>query len=275
MERPWLSVMGLYKFDSTIFDGFKLPDGVDRDNLLNELMSELAELEVVYPNPEVFKFILEKWSGTRYPVWKHLYETTQYKYLPLNTHNMSTIGKDIQNTTQDSMDDFTLHREDKTNSDRDIDSRYEDNLSGDQKSNDKELTKGNDAFSSVENKNDWVVGFNNSDKVLHNSMDDSLKSTDDWNTDKTGNDNSDWRKQEHNTEHSDDILNGTTDRTEMSGRLKEDITEDIIDRVKNSEGNPGQYSRQMLIKQEREIAEFDIYNYIVKDFKKRFCIQVW
>lgn len=275
MERPWASILGMYQVNPEIFDGFKLPEELDREALLNELLAELAELEVVYMNPDVLKFIIDKWSATRYPVWKHLYETTQYKYLPLNNHNMATMGKDVQNTVTDSRDDFILHREDVSNRDRDIDSRYEDSLHGDEKANDKELTKGNDAFNSVENVNDYVVGFNSSDKVLHNSRDDTLKSTDDWNTDKTGNDSRDWRKGEASTNHTDDISHDVDDRTDMSGRLKEDITDDVIDRVKNSEGNTGQYSRQMLIQQEREVAEFDIYNYIIRDFKRRFCIQVW
>lgn len=275
MERPWASILGMYQVNPEIFDGFKLPEELDREALLNELLAELAELEVVYMNPDVLKFIIDKWSTTRYPVWKHLYETTQYKYLPLNNHNMATMGKDVQNTVTDSRDDFILHREDISNRDRDIDSRYEDSLHGDEKANDKELTKGNEAFNSVENINDYVVGFNSPDKVLHNSRDDTLKSTDDWNTDKTGNDNRDWRKGETSTNHTDDVIHDVDDRTDMSGRLKEDITDDVIDRVKNSEGNTGQYSRQMLIQQEREVAEFDIYNYIIRDFKRRFCIQVW
>lgn len=55
MERPWASILGMYQVNPEIFDGFKLPEELDREALLNELLAELAELEVVYMNPDVLK----------------------------------------------------------------------------------------------------------------------------------------------------------------------------------------------------------------------------
>ena len=48
-----LSVLGLYNWDSTIFDGFRLPDTVDAETLRNLIFSETSELEVLYSDPSI------------------------------------------------------------------------------------------------------------------------------------------------------------------------------------------------------------------------------
>lgn len=44
---------------------------------------------------------------------------------------------------------------------------------------------------------------------------------------------------------------------------------------KSEQGNIGVTSTQQLIKEEREISMFNIYDQIVQDFKQRFCIMVY
>lgn len=273
--NPWISVLGLYNYDETLFDDFIIPEELDKETLVEEIMARLAELEVIYPNPVTFKRTLKFWSKSRLPVWKHLYDTTMYKYYPLNNHNMSTIGKNIENVEFESKDDFISHISEDNTKDRTEETHYTDSLNGDEKSNDKELTKGNDAFNSVEQDNNWVYGYNSPSKALRNSEDDTIKNTDEWNTDKTGNDNRDWRKSETSDRGTAETIRDNKSRWDKSGRLKADVTDSVNDTVKNSEGNTGIYSRQMLIQQEREVAEFSVYEYIIRDFKKRFCIQVW
>lgn len=271
----WISVLGLYNYDNTVFDEFVIPEQLDKETLVEEIMARFAELEVVYPNPDSFKRILKFWSNSRLKVWQHLYDTTVYKYNPLNNHNMESIGKVTGNVEYESKDDYISNTTEDNGKNRTENTHYSDNLSGDEKANDKELTKGNDAFNSVENDNNWVYGYNSANKALRNSEDDTLKSTDKWNTDKTGNDNRDWRKQEASNKGITESETENKSRWDKSGRLKADVTESVNDTVRNAEGNTGIYSRQMLIKQEREVAEFSVYEYIMRDFKKRFCIQVW
>ena len=53
-----VSFMGLYSYDQSIFDEVQLPDGIDRETLLNNLMVETAEFEVLQPDPGMIKIIL-------------------------------------------------------------------------------------------------------------------------------------------------------------------------------------------------------------------------
>lgn len=271
----WISVLGLYNYDNTVFDDFVIPEELDKETLIEEIMARFAELEVIYPNPITFKRVIGFWSKSRLANWQHLYDTTMYKYNPLNNHNMESIGKIIGNVETESKDDYISHTTTDNTKNKSENVNYTDSLSGDEKGNDKELTKGNDGFNSVEQDNNFVYGFNSANKALRNSEEDTIKTTDEWNTDKTANDSRDWRKGETSEKRLNENEKDNSSKWDKSGRLKADVTESVNDTAKNSEGNTGIYSRQMLIQQERELAEFSVYEYIIRDFKKRFCIQVW
>lgn len=78
-----LSIRGLYEWDNSIFDGLTLPDGMDRGALLNLLVSELAELEVIYPDPDRMKAIITSWSKANYSVWDRAWKALQLEYNPI------------------------------------------------------------------------------------------------------------------------------------------------------------------------------------------------
>lgn len=67
-----VSFMGLYSYDSSIFDELQLPDGIDRETLLNNLMVETAELEVLQPDPGIIKIVLGWFSRKRLPQWQRV-----------------------------------------------------------------------------------------------------------------------------------------------------------------------------------------------------------
>ena len=82
-----MSLLGLYKWDNTILDGLRVPDGVDRSTLINNLLRECAELEVLYPQPEAMKFFVGEWGKERLPVWERLEATLHYDYDPISNYD--------------------------------------------------------------------------------------------------------------------------------------------------------------------------------------------
>ena len=48
-----------------------------------------------------------------------------------------------------------------------------------------------------------------------------------------------------------------------------------ITRTRTEQGNIGITTTQQMIKEERDVSTFDIYGYIVRDFKERFCVLVY
>ena len=82
-----MSLLGLYNWDSTILDGLSVPDGVDRNVLINNLLRECAELEIVYPQPDALKFFVGEWAKERLPVWEKLAATLRFEYDPISNYD--------------------------------------------------------------------------------------------------------------------------------------------------------------------------------------------
>lgn len=92
------SILEIYNFDPTIFDGLKLPKLSDirnvqeivnnpfipsKDLLIGHILMNLAEISVVYTDPAILKRMIEIWSNVRFQTWLPLYETLLYKYNPI------------------------------------------------------------------------------------------------------------------------------------------------------------------------------------------------
>ena len=87
-----MSVMGLYNWDNTLFDLLTLPEGMDKNTLVDNLLVELSELEVLYPNPVVMKNLIGVWSDKQLDIWNRLYQTTQYEYNPIENYDRYESG---------------------------------------------------------------------------------------------------------------------------------------------------------------------------------------
>lgn len=73
--------------------------------------------------------------------------------------------------------------------------------------------------------------------------------------------------------------NGTVDNTgTVTNNITSNSTSNDVDngtRTLHSRGNIGVTTTQQMIEQERNISEFNIYDYIVRSFKRRFCIMLY
>lgn len=181
-----LSILGLYQWDEHILDNMQLPSGIDRDLLVPDLLSECAELEILYPNPDTFKTILKAWSGHRKPVWQRMVDASKLQYNPIENY--------------DRMEEWT------------------------------DTGSGN---SSGEAKN-YVAGYN------PNNLGNPPGMVEQDRTNSTAN---------------------NSGSSHHSGR---------------THGNIGVTTSQQMLEQELSVAnKLDIYNYIIRDFKTRFCIPLW
>lgn len=83
----FLSIAGLYAFDNSIFDDMVLPDGVDEDALIWGLLSETAELELLYPDGDFMRNGLKYWSKANISAWTRIYNSTIMDYNPIENYN--------------------------------------------------------------------------------------------------------------------------------------------------------------------------------------------
>lgn len=82
-----LSLLGLYQYNEQLFDGLRLPSGVNKDTFVNNLLAETAEFEVIYPDAEFMANMIAVWSEKELPVWEKLDETLHYDYDPISNYD--------------------------------------------------------------------------------------------------------------------------------------------------------------------------------------------
>lgn len=108
----WLSIQGLYEYDPSVFDGFDSPSYTDPNNevhvlnkndVINNICLECAELELVYPSVEMMKFAIGVWSASNYDAFCKMYATQLVKYNPI-----WNVDADITQTRED---DRTINRD--------------------------------------------------------------------------------------------------------------------------------------------------------------------
>lgn len=260
-----LSLIGLYNYDTSILDGLteQLPVGVDSDTLKNSILAETAELEVIYPDPSVMKTMIGVWAKAMNRVWQKMYNTTTLEYNPIENYDRaeewtdSGTGKRTNETsgTGKITDEGTYNG--KTVIDNDVSTSGTDTG--------KTTGSSSDNSSNLHN----VTGFNSDTATLDNSDVYSGNGSTETNTSAT---TSGTTAQDQTTTTTDS--NGNTRTTEDSGTDTEN-TENSSTHTGRIHGNIGVTTSQTMIKQEREIAEFNFIDYVVDGFKQRFCLMVY
>ena len=92
-----LSVIGLYHYDPSLFDTLQLPEELDRDTLIGNILLECAELETFIAEPEVMKEALGYWSKKNLDNWQHIYDVMVKEYDPLWNKDGTYTETEIRN----------------------------------------------------------------------------------------------------------------------------------------------------------------------------------
>lgn len=82
-----LSLITLYEWDNTLFQHVNFPPSIDKQTAVNTILSQNAELEVVYSDPAIMKQALGWWSAGRQWSWKKYAELLELEYNPVENYN--------------------------------------------------------------------------------------------------------------------------------------------------------------------------------------------
>lgn len=179
MSKAMISVLGLWYSDKTILNDMVLPSQVNRDILVPELLSQCAELEILYPDAGFLRKIVEAWSKASLFKWQKLADTMDLEYDPISNYDRHEEWTNSSESNPGSI--FTTAQQGYENS-----------------------------------------GFVDASRVTASGKD------------------------EEDSEH--------------KGRMW---------------GNIGVTTSQQMIESERSVANFNIYQVIINDFKERFCLQIY
>lgn len=89
-----MSVMGLYEYDNSIFKDFHLPEGIEKQLIVDSILMECAELEVIYPSPVMMQKAIDVWSAAHVTIWERLYKTTLLEYNPIHNYDRTEEWED-------------------------------------------------------------------------------------------------------------------------------------------------------------------------------------
>lgn len=206
-----LSILTLYNNYPDIFDDMYIPEGMDKELLINSITTELAEMTVLYSNPIVLKPLISVWSHKEKYNWDKLIATTKFDYNPIDNYDRTETET--------------------------IAGRKSTTASGSQNA-----TTENNLLVSSDNVHKQA-GYNT------NTMFD--------------------------TESDTGSVNNTGTVTNNIASNSNSNDTDNTERTLHSRGNIGVTTTQQMIEQERKIADFNIYDYIVQSFKNRFCLMVY
>ena len=225
-----MSLLGLLQWDDTLFDLLVVPTALNKENLINNLLAETAELEVLYPNPTVLKNLIGIWSNKQLDVWNRLFATTQYEYNPIENYNRHEEGSTEGGTTE-------TH-------------------SGSDTRTISEVTGGRDTTNATGKTGHWVAGYDAPTPTAQN--DGLFKQSRD--------------EGEGETTIAYGGTKGTTDALAHGERV---ATTNEGEHELHAHGNIGVTTTQKLIREQRDIERFNLYDIIIEDFKMRFCILVY
>lgn len=82
-----LSIMGLYLYDNTVFDELELPAGVDRQRVIDTIITDLAELSLVYADGDTMRKLIGIWSSAHVANWARIYRALSEDYNPLHNYD--------------------------------------------------------------------------------------------------------------------------------------------------------------------------------------------
>ena len=95
--RATISILGLYNLNDTIFDNLNLPADVDHGTLVNNLLAELAELELIYSDFNFMKFMIGVWSSKELPTWERVVKASNKVYDPIENYDRIEEWRDNLN----------------------------------------------------------------------------------------------------------------------------------------------------------------------------------
>lgn len=246
-----LSILTMTENYPEIWINASFPSDITKQDIIDKICIECGELELLYSDPDILKYMIRNWCRTESHVWEKLADTLDLQYNPIYNLDVTYEETRTPNLTKERTPNLTDTRNT---------SGYETRTP-----NVTETTTPNTTTTETptDTTTEAVAGFNAAtfENARQTTRGGSIS------TSHTGTDTVKTTGVENVTDQHNETISRTGKETE-----KETGTETTI---VNRYGNQGVTMTQDMIQKEREISMFNLYDYICKSFKNRFCLLVY
>ena len=92
-----LTMIGLYNYDNTLFDGLTLPNGINKQIAVDEILMRAGEFEVNYPDIDFMKLAIEHWGKKHYRTFEKWIDALNIDFEPLYNYDRYEEYEDNRN----------------------------------------------------------------------------------------------------------------------------------------------------------------------------------
>ena len=225
--------------NNTLFDNLTLPDGIDKDLLIDNIVMEAGEFELMYANLDFMKSAIGVWSAKNYRTFEKWINALNVEYNPLENYDRMEEWEDN-------------HSGSKTGSTTTNETRSDNTTTSDTSNNSGSIT--NNQNNTTTNS----VSAYDSTNLVNESQ-----SVDGGNSSSSSNGSTTSSSTSNNNVRSDGIVttnDSDTYRDTKTGR---------------AHGNIGVTTSQQMLESELNIAKWNVYKHITDLFMQEFCIMVY
>ena len=91
MSSIKMTILGLYRYgeynNEDLFQNMKIPAGIDRQDLIDNILEQGAAFEILYPDFEYLQFSIGAWSKRWYRTMEKWLKALNVQYDPLNNYD--------------------------------------------------------------------------------------------------------------------------------------------------------------------------------------------
>lgn len=96
---PRITLWGFYQYDKTLFDGVILPQGLEKETLINEIVKSSGDLYTYHQQPDMLKHNITFWFSRRFFDFDRMYHAMRAEYSPIENYDRT---EDIKREQKDS-----------------------------------------------------------------------------------------------------------------------------------------------------------------------------
>ena len=109
-----MTIAGFHNFsDGALWDNLNLPEGINKDSFINEVLRQASEFPLLYPDLEFMKFQIGEFSKKWYHNFERWHAAYTAQYEALYNVDVKTTFNDNAKDTDDDLKHFDAKRSDK------------------------------------------------------------------------------------------------------------------------------------------------------------------